>query len=564
MSDRVNFDQRVLILGWDGATWDLLKPWVDAGDLPVLAGLMRDGAWGPMRTVIPPGTGPAWSSMVTGKNPGKHGVFEFMERRRGSYRIGPLDGTALRAETIWDRVGNQGGEVVLLNIPMTYPPRQVAGTLISGILTPRSAGSFTYPADFRETLLAREPGYAVMPTEVYAPGRAADFLADLRQTFEHKRRVLLWLMAEKPWRFLMQVFNETDILQHALWHLADPQHPNHDPREASHLGDVLLEFYRSLDETLGEVLDRMPENSTLALVSDHGAGPLYRFLHTNLWLIEHGFLRIRKHAVSRFKHWLFRRGFTPMNLYNRTARAGLGRVKTKLRWTAGGYAFLRSGFLSFGDVDWDRTVAYGLGGGVVGGIYINLEGREPAGKVRTGGDYERVREEIADALRSSTDPESNGPLVDKVWFREDLFAGPFTAEAPDLYYAPADERCAVFGDFEFSSNRVLEPTSPAISCQHRMEGVLAVRGPGVEAGKRLDGVHITDVAPTVLHLMGMPVPSDMDGNVLTVALGSEFLRQRPVRTTRGGGTNATGGDRSYDDQQEGEIIDRLKGLGYIS
>jgi len=564
MGERVDFDQRILILGWDGACWDLLKPWVDAGELPVLARLVREGASGPMRTVVPPGTGPAWAALVTGKNPGKHGVFEFMQRRRGGYRIAPLDGSALRAESLWDRVGSAGGEVVVLNVPMTYPPRPVAGTLVTGILTPRTSKAFTHPPEFRDALLAREPDYSVMPGQVYAQGRADGFLADVRAVLEQKHRVLMWLMSGKPWRFLMQVFNESDVIQHGLWHLMDLDHPNYDPREAARHGEAILDLYRRMDSMLGEVLDRMPENTTLMLVSDHGAGPLYRFMHTNLWLMEHGFLRIRRHPVSRFKHRLFRWGFTPMSIYNTTSRAGLGGIKNKLRWTAKGYVLLRYGFLSFGDVDWARTVAYGLGGGVTGGIYLNVRGREPLGPVQPGEDYEGMRRRIAQALRATTDPETGRPLVDKVWLREDLFSGPFTPEAPDLYYAPADERCAVFGDFEFSSNRVLERTSPAISGQHRMDGILAIVGPEVRSGARLDGVRIEDVAPTALHLMGMPVPEEMDGQVLTEALRPEFVDRRAIRRTREPERERSETDPGYSDQQEGEIIDRLKGLGYIS
>jgi len=564
MDERADFDQRILILGWDGATWDLLRPWAEAGELPALARVMGEGCWGRMRTVIPPGTGPAWSSMVTGKNPGKHGVFEFMERREASYRIGPLDGSALRAETIWERVGGAGGEIVALNVPMTYPPRPVAGTLVSGILTPRSARTYTHPPEFAAALESREPGYAVMPTEVYAPGRVKEFLTHLHEVLEHKRRVLLWLMREKPWRFLMQVFNETDVIQHGLWHVMDPSHPNYNAAEASDHGHAILDLYRKMDSILDDILSALPENTTLMLVSDHGAGPLRRFLHTNLWLMERGFLQIRHRPISRLKHRLFRWGLTPMNLYNTTSKVGLGRVKTKLRWTAKGYAVLRSLFLSFGDVDWENTLAYGLGGGWAGGIYLNVKGREPLGRIEPGDAYERERRRIADDLRGVPDPATGAPLVSKVWFREELFSGPFASESPDLYFSPSDESCAVFGDFEFSSNRVLEPTSPAISGQHRMDGVLGVWGPHIRRGEILEGVRIVDVAPTALHLMGMAVPEGMDGRVLNEALTPEFLGKREVRTVREDASDSSAGGPRYSDREEGEIIDRLKGLGYIS
>jgi predicted AlkP superfamily phosphohydrolase/phosphomutase len=165
---------------------------------------------------------------------------------------------------------------------------------------------------------------------------------------------------------------------------------------------------------------------------------------------------------------------------------------------------------------------------------------------------------------ATPDPETGESLVDKVWFRENLFSGPYLDLAPDILYAPTDERAVIFGDFEFSSNRVVEPTSPAISGQHRMDGILALWGPEVPAGTVLERAGIMDVAPTALHLMGMPVPEDMDGRVIIQALKPDFLERRPVQSIGGDEQAPTDAAPGYTEEQEGEIIDRLKGLGYIS
>lgn len=555
-------DGRLLVLGLDGATFDILLPLAAKGELPAIKKLMDSGAWGRMRTVIPPGTGPAWSSIVTGLDPSNHGIFDIIVRARDSYNLAFLNGASLRAPAVWDIVGKLGGKVVVLNVPMTYPPREVNGSLVTGLLTPFGSAHYTHPPELADEIAKVAPCYRIVPEKVYSAGRAGDFLAELRDVLEKKRAVLKHLLGRTDYKFAMEVFSETDFLQHALWHVMDRTHPRHDPREAERFAGEVKDIYRRLDSIIGEAVDGLGEGDSVMLVSDHGAGPLHRFIHANNYLIREGAMKVRKGVASRVKFTLFRAGFTPMNIYRLVSRLRLGKVKMGLRWTSGGYDLLRKFFFSFSDVDWERTSAYALSGGVYGGLFVNLKGREPRGAVEPE-DYEKKRGELADLLRGLKDPGTGSDLVEEVIKREDIYGGRFLDEAPDLYFLPPAPTIGVFGDFEFSSNRIVEEVSDAISAQHRMEGIFVAGGPAVKKGFKVDGMNVIDLAPLMLYLMNLPVPDGMDGRLRKDILEEAELEARPPEYVKMRDLYDTG-VRDRDSTEDESIRDRLKGLGYIS
>jgi predicted AlkP superfamily phosphohydrolase/phosphomutase len=553
---------RLLVLGLDGATFDILQPMAEKGELPAIKRLMNGGAWGRLRTVIPPGTGPAWSSIVTGLDPSNHGIFDIIVRAADSYRLAFLNGASLRAPTVWDIAGKFGREVIVLNVPMTFPPREINGLLVTGLLTPVGSRRYTYPRELAGEIASIAPSYRIVPGQVYSSGRAGDFLEELREVLESKRAVLLALLRRPDWKFAMEVFSETDFLQHALWHVMDKEHPRHDPAEAARFGDEVAGIYRRLDAIIGEAVDVLGEGDSVMLVSDHGAGPLHSFMHANNYLLREGMMRVRGSPASRLKYLLFKAGLTPLNVYRVISKLRFGRVKMGMRWTSGGYDLLRRFFFSFSDVDWKRTRAYALSGGVYGGVFINLRGREPDGAVEPG-DYEKTRNEIKEVLLNLKHPETGAPLVEKVLGREEIYKGKFLHEAPDLYFLPSSPTIGVFGDFEFSSNEVLEGVSDAISAQHRMDGIFVAKGPALKKGIEVGDMTVLDLAPLMLYLMKLPIPYDMDGKLKGGPLDREFLDKRPPEyaelrdlydLTR------TGRDSTSDES----IRDRLKGLGYIS
>ena len=555
-------DNRLLVIGLDGATFDILLPLAEKGQLPAIAKLMEAGVWGRMRTVVPPGTGPAWSSIVTGLDPSNHGIFDIIVRARDSYNLAFLNGASLRAPTVWDIVGRFGGKVIVLNVPMTYPPREVNGCLVTGLLTPFGGRRFTYPPELANEIRSTAPSYRIVPERVYSSGRAGDFLKELREVLEAKRTVLMDLLKKTDWKFAMEVFSETDFLQHALWHVMDEKHPRHDPDEARRFADEVTDIYRRLDSIIGEVVETLGEKDSVMLVSDHGAGPLHRFVHANNYLIQAGAMKIKRGLGSRLKYAMFKAGLTPMNVYRIVSRLRFGKLKMGLRWTSGGYDLLRRFFFSFSDVDWERTTAYALSGGVYGGIFVNLKGREPSGAVEPD-DYEKTRDDLIELIGGLRDPRTDRGLIEKVIKREEIYSGKFLNEAPDLYFLPYVPTVGVFGDFEFSSNRVIEDVSDAISAQHRMDGIFVAGGAAVRAGTEVSGMTVLDLAPLMLYLMNLPIPEGIDGKLNTEVLDPECLEQSPPEYVKLLDLYDTG-RRDRDSTEDESIRDRLKGLGYIS
>lgn len=549
--------QRVFVLGLDGATLDRIQPLLDQGKLPHFARLVAEGAHGPLTTTIPPVTAPAWSSFMTGKNPAQHGLYDFMKRRPGTYYPIPVSSRDRAAPAIWDIAGAAGKRVIVLNVPVTYPPHPVNGYMITGMLTPNNApdAECAYPPELMQELREHVGEYVIYPRKVYAKGRVDEFLQELYYTAGQRIKAVRYLMRAKPWDFFMVVFNETDTIQHGTWGISDPQWHDYDPAEHQQYGDPINDYYVYMDGVLGEILDELDDDTTLFIMSDHGAGPVYHFLYVNNFLERRGFLRFRRNPITLGKVLLFRLGITARTVYKFLIRIGLGGLRRSMDKRRGGYAKLRRFFVSFADVDWRRTQAYALG--YIGQVFLNVQGREPEGAVAPA-ETDRVREEIIAALRQLQDPKTGEPLIEEVYRKEDIYHGAYMDIAPDIMFLPRRLETIAFGDFEFPSNTVLEP-SYAISSHHRMNGILFAYGAGVRPGRRVEGAHIQDLAPTILHVMGLPVPADMDGRVL------EEILETTRAVERGRAAEGTGpGEFEYSAEEEAQVVERLRALGYIS
>lgn len=556
-------ERKQLVIGLDGATYDLLQPWIDAGLMPTLAQLQAGGAWGPLRTIAPPITAPAWTSFKTGMNPGRHGVFEFMYRVKNAYTLSPVNARRCGARAIWDLMSQAGRRVVVVNVPMTYPPHPVNGAMITGLFTPRGGNlwevDFTYPDHLREQLRQQHERYIVHPTEVYARGQVERMLAELHFELEQRTDVMLDLMQAHNPDFAMVVYNGTDKIGHALWHCLDPQHPFHDLDEAARYKPAVQEYFQAVDQTLARLLEAVDDETYVALMSDHGMGPIYNFVYLNNWLLEEGYLRLRSDLVTRIKQAAFRLGLTPINVYDGLVKLGLARLRTRVDFNPRERLLTRY-FLSLNNVDWGCTRAYSLGN--IGQIYLNVRGREPEGIVERGAEYEAVRDEIIARLRALHDPQSGRPIMTEIYRREELYDGPYLEEGPDIVILPRNLEYQAAGTSAFMHNRVLGlPRGNAGG--HRMDGIWLLKGPGVCAGLRMDGARIVDLAPTLLHLANLPVPMDVDGVVLREAFEPDFLQFRPEQRK---GTAWTGRSEGgiYSAAEEREITQRLTDLGYMT
>lgn len=545
---------RAIVIGLDGATFALIEPWVGEGKLPNFRRLMREGAWGPLRSVFPPITPPAFASFLTGRNPGKHGVYDFYGAEPGGYGVRPVNGSSMRSETFADILSSAGRKVGLVNVPMTYPPRPVNGFVVTGMLTPAGV-PYTYPEQLQQEL--DRMGYRIEVESWYHPGIEEQLLSDILDVERRRAKALDKLVREHPWDLLVCVFRSTDHASHYFWRFMDPQHPAYREENAARYGDYVYRAYRECDDILGGILDAIDDDVTLLVMSDHGFGRECKTVHLSNWLSKVGLLRFRRNALTRIKKLLSDLGLSADNIV--TTVAALGLQPTLRRMSRDVKSRLYDALvLSYSDVDWSRTKAFSRG--QIGQIYLNVRGRQPQGIVDPDGEYAHLRAGIVDALMELRDPDDGRPMVDRCYVKEEMYSGDCLNSAPDIFVQWRDMEYWAYHVLA-GGRRIVAPNLAAQSGGHRMDGILLVRGPGVRPGYRVQEASILDLAPTLLHLLEVPVPRDMDGQVLrSVFDESTSIAQRPVTYSDGAGRVEE--EYVYSKEEEKQILERLKQFGY--
>jgi predicted AlkP superfamily phosphohydrolase/phosphomutase len=493
--------RRVLLLGLDGATFDVLDPLMADGTMPFLRSLVAGGARAQLRSTHVPVTPQAWTAIATGRSPGHHGIFDFVRAReaRGGMYFTLTNSRDIRAETLWAILTRLGRRSIVLNFPATFPPRPLAGAMVPGFVPWRHLRRYCYPPGMYEQL-TRLPGFSARDLAMdidlerksvqgLDPSEHESWLDLHRRRERQWHDVLAELMTTTPWDFAAIVFDGVDKLQHAFWSVLDPAHLDAGDPVQGRTRERCLCYFRELDGHLAHLVGLAGPDTHVLAVSDHGFGPTDEIFYVNEWLHAQGFL-----------HW------ADSGPVQDTEDLTVERLKHHV--TA---------------VDWDRTLAYALTPSS-NGIHIRVaEGSGDAG-VKPG-QYLGFRRELADALLEIEDPHTGEPVVTRVATREEAYPGPCMPEAPDLTLSLRD------GGFV---SVVRSPTwlrrRTNVQGTHRPDGIFAAYGPGVRAGTRLDRHSILDVAPTVLHLLGEEVPADFEGSVTVDALTPSFRRSHPVRT----------------------------------
>ncbi len=565
---------KVLVLGLDGATFDLIKPWAAAGHLPTLKRIMEQGAHGSLRSTVPPMTGPAWTSFATGVNPGKHRLYDWIARDAEAYTFSPVTALDCDAPTLYSLLSEAGRRVCALNIPMTYPPMRVNGVMVSGIPAPSTKVTFTYPKHLHHEIVNAVGDYILYPDpgQAYSDSGIDAFLERLYRTTDLRLKTLDYLRGREAWDFAMVVFNGTDTISHAMWKFMDQTHPLYDPAKAAKYGNAIRDYYCYLDEKLAPIVDGLGDDTTLIVMSDHGFGPFHKFIHVNNWLLQEGFMAVHQGLSTKLKHSLFRRGFSPMNVYDTLMRMGLGALKREVV-RGQGQGLLKTFFLSFEDIDWQRTQAYSLGN--VGQIYLNVAGREPHGCVQPGAEYEQVREAIIARLAELRDPETGEAIAEHIYRREEIYQGPHLDKAPDIVFLPKRLEYFGFGEYEFGSHQIVEAMRRGISGTHRMNGVFMAYGAAIRPGATVENASLYDLAPTILRLMGEQIPAHMDGRVLDEVIVPDVAAAVEAwRTSRAAQRTQSSQDGDRDDmdgdlggelsEEDRKVLaDRLRSLGYV-
>lgn len=552
---------KVFVLGLDGATWDILQPLMDEGRLPNLARIRARGASGTLNSIFPPLSPVAWTGVMTGKNSGKHGVFEFLE-----YEHNPLQGRvnssrSIKAELLWQIAGRHGKTTVAGAVPMSYPHRQAPGVFLGDFLSPADAPDFASDPNLLRELEAHlgEP-YRPWSTAVHDGGQEPQALAELTAFLDHHLRAVEFLMKRCEWDLFMYDLMATDRIQHELWHAWDPSHRAARGRDLSAVRSGFLDFWSRLDDGIGRIEAALPADSSLILMSDHGFGPIEWYVNFNVWLLEQGYIGLKDSFYVRQKHWFYRKGVTPEWFYGLMARFGgarnrVSRFRGKQMSPIDRLA--DATFLSKAHIDWSKTKAYAQGN--FGQIFLNLKGRQPFGSVDPA-DARSLLDELKGRLKEIPHPETGGPLVETIYEREELYHGPHAHLAPDLTVVPGDWRYRTIGLYDFTTHKVISPAFGPTG-DHRLEGVFFGSGPAFQAGSAPRDANLLDIAPSVLHLLGLPVPDDMDGRVLSEVLQPALQNVAPAEHAGSGGQ----ADESsgYSAEDDALIQQRLSDLGYL-
>jgi len=563
-------NSRLLILGLDGGTFDVLLPWMQKGLLPNLRKIYDEGVSGPLRTIVPPITAPAWTSFYTGKNPGKHGIFEFLVKRENSYQEIAVNSTFCKSKTLWDYLAEENKKVAVLNVPMTYPPQKVNGVMICDFLSQAEKRDFTYPPQLLTEVEDRFGPYYLYPrvsdfTVPYSEKNVDALIDDCVKMSEYKFRVAHYLMEKDSYDVV--VFHElgTDRMQHWLWNVIDPSHPRHTKELEQKFYGKVLDFYQRVDEQIGKTLQLAGPDCSVFIMSDHGLGPVNRSIDLNTWLLQEGYITLKKSFASRARYLLWKCGVTYQNIYavcEKLLRLGL---KPK---TGSPGEFLKqwhkmlnqSPLLSLNDIDWTKTRAYAKTS-VIGQIIINLKGREPQGMVAPGEEYNQLLAEMVQKLKQLHDPGEGTHIKGLVYTGQEAYRGPYISKAPDIIYLP-QTGCYQSGSLvPFGSNTPFVNFAGQRGA-HTMDGIFMARGREIKRGAKVSGASIIDVAPTALHLMGCKVPSDMDGKVLEDIFEEAFLRQHPVEFVQAV-KDTEEAQSAMSPEEEKTVMERLRNLGYI-
>ncbi|MGN6377377.1 MAG: alkaline phosphatase family protein [Gaiellales bacterium] len=528
---------KAVVLGLDGVTWDLLDRLCEEGVMPNLARAREGARWGSLASCLPPYSAPAWTSIATGKNPGRHGIFDFWESTGDGERR-PVSSLSARGARLWDIASAAGRRVHVWNVPVSYPPAKVNGTFVSGMMTPGESVAYSHPAELKAELKALPGGYEADPYAAGLTGRA--FIRQTHRWIRQKERALQHVISRGDWDLLFTVIQAPDPLQHKFWNLLDPTDPRHDPKLAAELLPDLHEAYRRCDEVIGDRLAMAEQGAFVLILSDHGFGRYEKLLYVNRLLEDAGLLvraRTARPGSGRVSARSLIKAARRVDVLGLESRLP-NRVKDRL--ASGLDRALAT------PVDRERTLAYAGSGS---GECVFVSSTVPAEQ------RDDVCRRVIEALMAVRDPDTGEPVLDAAMRREQVYEGTELERLPDVLL-DFGERPYLAADRLAAPELIERLPAAGGGGRHRRHGVILAAGPGVPAG-RVEDASIVDVCPTVLHAMGLAVPDDVDGRVLT----DMFSDGRAVQSAAA--TDQAAGQTEYSSDEEAAIRASLEGIGYM-
>lgn len=556
--------KKVVVLGIDGGEFAIINSLLEQEQLPNFKRVIDTGGHGKLRSTYPPMTFPAWSTFMTGVGPGRHGVFDFTERVEGKYGVVFANAQSRQAKTIWKIMSEMGRRVAVIGVPLTYPPENVNGAMISGFDTPvggRADDSVFYPKALYEEINAITSGYEVSANAAKAiednnPEKA---IVQIRETLAKKIKAAKHVLCKEEWDFFMVLLGESDVASHHYWRFFDPDSPLLKGKNSPACQNAIPEIYKQIDVFLGELLTLIDEDTTLLIMSDHGfGGNSNRALYINRWLEEQEYL-----------------SFQPMQLQSRifTILKNLGlkyvpqALKVAIFRNLGMLADSTESKVRFSGIEWAETKAYSEETPYYPSIWINKEGREPDGIV-SDGEADVVIDSLVEKLRGWCDPLTGKPVFRNVYRRDDIYSGPYINKAPDILLEPnmicgnsylsrssrtrSKGVCVDFlSDGELNSSLIQMKSG-----SHRNDGIFFGYGEHFKPGSVIEGAEIIDLAPTIFSILGLPIPKEWEGQALGDELHKMELKEDIAISSPQEKTE-------YSPEQAEVVRNRLRDLGYL-
>lgn len=456
--------KKIAVIGLDCAAPQLVfDQWRE--QLPNLNALMSSGLYGKLESTVPPITVPAWSSMMSSKDPGQLGIYGFRNRRDYSYDgLYFADSRSVGYDRVWDILSRNGKKAILIGVPQTYPPTPINGIMVTCFLTPSTERQYTYPAGLRHEIESLVGQY-ILDVENFRTDEKDRILAQIYEMTEKRFRLARHFLKTRDWDFFMMVEMGIDRIHHGFWKYHDPQHPQYVP--GNRYETAILDYYRYVDGEVGKLLELFDDKTAVLVVSDHGAKRMIGGICINEWLIQEGYLTLAE-PVSEV---------VPIN-------------KAK--------------------IDWTKTIAWGEGG-YYSRIFMNVQGREPQGIISPG-QYEAIRDELARKFEAITDPQGK-QIGTRVFKPQDVYRE-CRGVPPDLivYFGNLDWRSV--GSVGLGTVHTFSNDTGPDDANHDEHGIFILRGNGLPRGRELTGLHLMDVGPTILDLLGIDVPPSMEGKVI--------------------------------------------------
>lgn len=550
--------KKVVVFGIDGGTFNIMKPLMQRNRLQNIASLLQRGSSASLISIVPPITAPAWSSFMTGVNPGKHGIFDFISDIHNYAKEGDvLNSTHIRAKTIWQALSEAGKKLIVIGVPFAYPPVKINGSMISLSM---SNIMDTYPQELKQEI-EDKIGYdydRCKPVDTFGEMPKDKVLDEIivrnRYLTEKIKEMSCYMLDNKEWDFFMSHFMATDTIQHYFWHFMDKEHPSHDETLAEKYKNTINETYEDVDQAIGEILKKAGTDCNVMIVSDHGFAPVYQFFYVNKWLEEIGLLKIKKTGSCRWE-------FASPSLYKILFKAGYEKFGNNLpevfrKFRVPAVKKIEKNIAEM--IDWNNTKAYAS----PFGININLRGREPGGIVSAKGEYEEIKKLVKEKLLKLADHETGEQLIKKVYFKDEVYKGRFVDNASDIFFF-FDKPCFLQSS-SINNNAIFEKLSHRnfATANHRYspEGIFVISGADICAKNNISPASILDMAPTILYLMGADIPKVMDGRLLEEIINPEKINLHLPKYSEGEEILKDDSGTYFEDEH---IKEHLRRLGYL-